>query len=71
MTKSLIHYVILFTDIPNPFFENMRFAKFKNKYGDLVDDVEDLDGSQVSLANVSSIKLKSTNSYNTYSGVKN
>ena len=49
----------------------MRFTKFKNNYGDLVDDVEDLvmHGSQVSLADVSSIKLKRTTDYNTCSGV--
>ena len=71
LTKSLIHYLSFFTDISDPFFENMRFTKLKNNYGDLVDDVEDLvmHGSQVSLANVSSIKLKSINDYNTRSGV--
>ena len=41
----------------------MRFNKFKNKYGDLVDDVEYLvmHGCQVSLANISSVKLMCRN----------
>ena len=49
----------------------MRFTKFKNNSGDLVDDVVDLvmHGSQVSLANISSINVMSTNDYNTRSGV--
>ena len=72
MSKSCIHYLTLFTGIPDPFFEIMRFNKFKNKYGDLVDDIEDLvmHGSQVSLANVSSVKLMSTNDFNTHSVVR-
>ena len=66
-----MYYLILFTGIPDPFFESMKFNKFKNKYGDLVDDVEDLvmHGSQVSLAHVSSVKLISRNNFNTNSGV--
>ena len=44
----------------------MRFTKFKNNYSDLADDVEDLvmHRSQVNLANVYSIILKSTLDYN-------
>ena len=60
-----------FTDIPDPFSQSMRFTKFKNNHDDLVDDVEYLvmHKSQVCLANISSIKLKSTNDYNTCAGV--
>ena len=49
----------------------MRLNKYKNKYGDLVDDVEDLviHGYQVSLANVSSVNLISRNDLNRHSGV--
>ena len=55
----------------DPFFENMKFIKFKNKYGDLVDDVEYLGmyGSQVCLAHVSSVKLIIRNDFNTNSEI--
>ena len=66
-----MYYLIIFTGIPDPFFESTKFNKFKNKYGDLVHDVEDLvmNGSQFSLAHVSSVMLMSRNYLNALSGV--
>ena len=49
----------------------MKVNKFKNTYGDLVDDIKDLvmHGSQVSLTHVSSVKLIRINDVNANSGV--
>ena len=51
--------VFIFTDIPDPFYNSMRFNKYQNVYGDLVDEVDNLViyGSQVSLEMTSSIFL--------------
>ena len=41
LAKSLIHYLILYYRYPDPFFERMKFYKYHNKYGDLIDNMED------------------------------
>ena len=64
---KLIHYVYLYfvTDIPDPFFEYMKFIKYKNQYGDLVDDAEFfIYGSQVSAGYSQSIRLSSIKKLN-------
>ena len=47
------------TGMPNPLFERMGFSKYKNQFGDLVDDAYDLVmyGYQASDAIASSICL--------------
>ena len=42
MSHTFYSMVSIFTDIPDPFYENMRFSKYKNKYGDLVADIDDV-----------------------------
>ena len=49
----------MFIDIPDPFFENIGFSKYKSQFGDLVGDADGIImyGSQVSAAMVNSICL--------------
>ena len=51
----------MFIDIPDPFFENMRFSKYKSHFGDLFGYADDIImyGSQDSAAMVNSIRLVS------------
>ena len=63
--------VSIFIEIPDSFYDRMGLTKYKNKYGDLVDDVDKLVmyGSQVSSVMASYICLVTIPKLSTPCGV--
>ena len=58
-TYRILFIVFIFRDIPDPFYERMGLKKYKNCYGGLLDDADDLVmyESKVSAAMARSIHL--------------
>ena len=59
MSYAFYYMVSMFIDMHDQFYERMVFTKYKNKYGDVVDAVDDLVmyATQVNYTMASSIRM--------------